>query len=154
MGVETALFTFGTLMDPEVLQLVSGQSVKTMVREPAEVAGHARRWVLDDHYPVLVANAACRTSGLIIRGLEPEAMQRIEFFEGEEFSLELMQVERLGGHAERVSYFASNHRQPISDQEWLLEEWQRTTKQHTMPRVERYMQCYGRMSVAEADAYW
>lgn len=141
-------------MDSDVLQLVSGQSLDTMLREPAEVAGHARRWVLDDHYPVLVADAACRTSGLIIRGLELEAMQRIEFFEGEEFSLEMMQVERPGGQTEQVSYFSSTLRQPISDQEWLLEQWQRTTKQHTMPRVERYMQCYGRMSIAEADAYW
>lgn len=141
-------------MDAQVLQLVSAQAVDTLVTEPADVAGHARRWVLDDHYPVLVADAACRTSGLIIRGLEPEAMQRIEFFEGEEFSLELMHVERPDGHVERVSYFSSNHRHPVSDREWLLEEWQQTTRQHTLPRIERYMQCYGRMSIAEADAYW
>ena len=141
-------------MDSELLQLVSRQSLDSMLREPADVVGHARHWVLDDHYPVLVESPDCRTAGLIIRGLETEAMRRIEFFEGEEFSLEIMQVERLGGHLEQVSYFASNHRKPISDRQWLLEDWQRTTKQYTMPRVERYMQCYGLMSIAEADAYW
>lgn len=154
MNDEIALFTFGTLMDSELLQLVSRQSVTSMLSEPAIVTGHRRCWVCDDHYPVLVESPEYSTTGLIIRGLESEAMRRIEFFEGDEFSLKSMQVERLDGQLERVRYFASNHRKPVSEREWLLEEWQRTTKQDTMPRAERYMQCYGRMSITEADEYW
>lgn len=141
-------------MDSDVLRLVSQQDMMLLEREPAIVLDHVRRWVLDDHYPVLVASEGNRTSGLIIRGLQPEAMQRIEFFEGDEFSLRTLTVQNQQGEAELVSYFADNQRHAISEEEWVLEEWQRTTKPDTLPRVERYMRCYGTMSKTEADAYW
>lgn len=141
-------------MDPDVLRLVSQQGDDSIVREPATVPDHVRRWVLDDHYPVLVASLGSRTDGLIIRGLQDEALRRIEFFEGDEFSLRTLMVENAEGRAEEVCYFADNQRQRISDEEWHLDEWQRSTKPKTLPRIERYMRCYGKMTTTEADAYW
>lgn len=154
MNSRLDLFTFGTLMDPDVLGLVAQQDLSTLDIEPATVPDHVRRWVLDDHYPVLVSSPGSSTSGLIIRGLQDEAMRRIEFFEGDEFSLRTLRVENARQLPEEVCYFADNQRQCISDTEWLLEEWQQSTKPATLPRVERYMQCYGTMTTAEADAYW
>lgn len=141
-------------MDTELLQLVSEQDVDTLVLESAHVRDHARRWVLDDHYPVLVPEPGTLTHGLIIRGLTDAAMDRIVFFEGEEFSLRQIAVVRDSGESERVEYFADNHRKSISDTDWSLQDWQCSTKPDTMPRVNRYMQCYGKMSAADADAYW
>jgi len=149
-----ALFAFGTLMDPDVLGIVARQDPATLVREAASVADHARRWVLDDHYPVLVPSPGQHTVGLIIRGLQEQAMSRIEFFEGDEFTLRTLFVENAAGDREEVCYFADNQRQPISTEEWLLEQWQAATKAQTLPRVERYMRCYGKMTTTEADAYW
>lgn len=154
MGQACALFAFGTLMDTEVLQLVSGQPLDHLRLEPATVADHARRWVADDHYPVLIACPGTCTQGLIIRDLGQEAMNRIIFFEGDEFTLREIQVERSDGQEEQVCYFADNRRKLVSDQEWQLAHWQRTTKPDTLPRVVRYMRCYGMMSIAEADAHW
>jgi len=149
-----ALFTFGTLMDPDVLGIVALQDLTTLVREAASVSDHARRWVLDDHYPVLVPSPGQHAGGLIIRGLQEEAMRRIEFFEGDEFSLRTLFVENAAGEQEEVCYFADNQRHSISSEEWLLAHWQDTTKAQTLPRVERYMRCYGKMTTTEADAYW
>ena len=154
MNSRLALFTFGTLMDPDVLGIVSQQDLSTLVRETARVDNHVRRWVLDDHYPVLVASPGNHTCGLIIRGLQDEAMSRIEFFEGDEFTLRTLSVENARGELEEVCYFADNERHRISDEEWLLELWQVSTKPATLPRVERYMGCYGKMTTTEADAYW
>jgi len=154
LTLTTSLFTFGTLMDTELLELVSEQAVDTLQLEPARVVGHARRWVIDDHYPVLVPAQGHDTQGLIIRGLSDAALDRIVFFEGEEFSLKSLDVLLESGEPEQVEYFADNHRKSISESEWTLEEWQRTTKHDTMPRVRVYMQCYGKMTAAEADAYW
>lgn len=149
-----SLFSFGTLMDAELLELVCQQSLDSLTLEPARVVDHARRWVIDDHYPVLVPEKGDATQGLIIHGLSDEAMDRIVFFEGEEFTVQHIKVLRENNQAETVQYFADNHRKIISDSDWSMEEWQRTTKPDTMPRVRRYMQCYGHMSAAEADAYW
>lgn len=149
-----ALFSFGTLMDADLLPLVCGQALDTLSLESAIVPGRSRRWVLDDHYPVLVEQKNCTTQGLIIRGLEQEAFNRIVFFEGDEFNLEPLSVQKKGGDWEWVQYFADTNLKKISTSEWTLSEWQRTTKVDTLERVVRYMQCYGKMSIAEADAYW
>lgn len=149
-----ALFSFGTLMDTDLLPLVCEQAMDTLVLEAAAVPDRSRRWVLDDHYPVLVVDEGCVTEGLIIRGLDTEALNRIVFFEGEEFNLAPLSVQKADGEWERVQYFADTNLKAISASEWTLPEWQRTTKQDTLNRVVRYMQCYGRMSIAEADAYW
>lgn len=149
-----ALFTFGTLMDPDVLRQVGGQPLSALTRETATVRGFARHWVEADDYPVLVAREGEQTTGLIIRGLSSLAMQRIEFFEGEEFTLQELWVRNAARQEERVHYFADNQRKPASDRSWSLAEWQLGTKKSMMPRVERYMACFGRMSTAEADACW
>lgn len=154
MNESLALFSFGTLMDTDLLPLVCKQDMKTLALEAAVVPGRSRRWVLDDHYPVLVAEQGRTTDGLIIRGLEEEALARIIFFEGEEFNLEPLSVQKENGDWEQVQYFADTNKKEISTSEWSLAEWQRTTKDDTLARVVRYMQCYGKMSLAEADAYW
>ena len=154
MTVPLPLFTFGTLMDTELLQLVCEQSIDTLTLTPAWVQDHARRWVLDDHYPVLVPTPGQRTEGLILQGLDACAMERIVFFEGEEFSLKTLVVTQADGSSQTVQFFADNQRKPVSEMEWQLDDWQRSTKQDTLPRVERYMRCFGKMSIAEADAYW
>lgn len=154
MKSSKALFSFGTLMDTELLELVCEQAVSTLQIEPAEVRDHVRRWVIDDHYPVLVPEPGSHTQGLIIRGLSEIAMDRIVFFEGEEFTVQPIEVVRESGELEGVEYFADNHRKNISDTDWSLPEWQRTTKPDTLQRVVVYMACYGKMSPAEADAYW
>ena len=141
-------------MDTELLSLVCKQAMETLILEPAEVPDRSRRWVLDDHYPVLVEESGRTTDGLIIRGLEEEALKRIVFFEGEEFNLEPLSVVKPDGQWEQVQYFADTNLKEISTSEWSLAEWQRTTKADTLNRVVRYMECYGKMSIAEADAYW
>ncbi len=150
----TDLFSFGTLMDAELLELVCGQRLSSLVREPALINGHVPLWVKDDHYPVLVPRQGANTDGLILRNLYPESLDRIVFFEGGEFSVERIDVINSRGMQESVQFFANNDHEQISDFVWSLEHWQQTTKADTMPRVERYMQCYGKMSVDEADAYW
>ena len=148
------LFSFGTLMDAELLELVCGHSLDTLVREPAVVKDHTPLWVIGDDYPVLVARTGLRTQGLIIRGLSPQALDRIIFFEGGEFNVQHLDVVNTHDVIERVPYFASTDVMNVSENIWQLDQWQRTTKADTMSRVVRYMQCYGKMSIDEADAYW
>lgn len=148
------LFSFGTLMDAELLSAVCGQDMAEIVREPATVDDHIALWVVNDHYPVLVPRPGARTEGLILRGLNSESLERIIFFEGGEFSVQTIDVRNAAGVFESVQYFEDTELKSISEQVWKLEDWQRDTKPDTMPRVHRYMQCYGKMGVDEADAFW
>ena len=151
----TPLFAFGTLMDPDVLSIVCDVPPDRFPTEPARVEGRARRWVVDDHYPVLVEAPGEHVDGLLIRGLDEPALERVRFFEGEEFALAPITVH--GGVGEEpieALHFAHAGRKAIAESPWTLAGWQAYTKPDTLPRVRRYMACFGRMSVAEADAHW
>ena len=153
-GSRPPLFAFGTLMDPDVLALVRGAPLGDLGTEPARVDGRARRWVVDDHYPVLVEVPGEHVNGLLVRGLDDRAIERIRFFEGEEFALAPIVVRDARGAPVDAEYFADTGRKAIADTPWSLEGWQADTKPDTLPRVRRYMACFGTMSVAEADAHW
>ena len=87
-------FAFGTLMDPDVLALVCGTAPDHFPTEPARAVDRARRWVLDDHYPVLVAAPGESLAGVLVHALDEHALERIAFFEGEEFALAPITVRR------------------------------------------------------------
>ena len=148
------LFSFGTLMDADLLSAVCGNDASAILKEPAVISDHVALWVQNDHYPVLVPRRGVNTDGLILRNLSSEAFSRIVFFEGGEFTVQHVEVINASGVTERLPFFADNEHAEISDVVWRLEQWQKSTKPDTMPRVERYMQCYGKMGVDEADAYW
>jgi len=151
------LFVFGTLMDPEVLGIVCEAATGRAVTEPAVVENRARRWVVDDHYPVLVAAPGESVAGLLVHGLDERAHERVVFFEGEEFVLEPIVV-RGGadgrGRLIEACFFAHTGCEAVSDMRWELADWQANVKSDTLLRIRRYMDCFGVMGVAEADAYW
>lgn len=147
------LFTFGTLMDADVLSIVIDAPIEPFVRLSATVRGLGRRWVVDDHYPVLVADSSGTTDGLLIHGLDERALERILFFEGEEFELGPLVVE-VDDKPVDARYFAHREKKPVSELDWTLEQWQLHTKPDTLHRVRRYMAHYGRLTRAEADEYW
>ena len=149
------LFAFGTLMDPDVLALVCDVEPGRFRTEPARAEDSARRWVVDDHYPVRVAAAGESLPGLLVHGLDDESLARIEFFEGEEFVLAPLLVRRASDGAPiEARHFAHTGRKAVAEAPWELADWQASTKADTLPRVRRYMACFGRMSVVEADAHW
>ena len=148
------IFSFGTLMDADLLAAVTGDDNNALQREAAVVKDHVALWVIDDHYPVLVPRPGTSTAGFIIRGLTANAFERIVFFEGGEFSVQQLQVINSKGMPETVAFFADADVKPVSEHIWTLEQWQHATKADTMVRVKRYMQCFGKMSIDEADAYW
>jgi len=149
------LFAFGTLMDPDVLALVCDVAPGSFPTESARAVDSTRRWVVDDHYPVLVAAPGEALDGVLVHDLDESALARIRFFEGEEFELAPITVRRdADGESVRAWHFAHAARKAVADMAWELADWQSSTKADMLPRVRRYMACFGRMSVAEADAYW
>jgi gamma-glutamylcyclotransferase (GGCT)/AIG2-like uncharacterized protein YtfP len=73
------LFTYGTLMFPEVWQRVTGLA---QPGQPATLAHHAARRIRDQLYPALVGEEGAVTSGILYPEVSPEAMARLDTFEG------------------------------------------------------------------------
>jgi gamma-glutamylcyclotransferase (GGCT)/AIG2-like uncharacterized protein YtfP len=158
----TPLFVYGTLMDPDVLNTVCIGAAAEITTQPAIVKGFKRRLVVNQSFPVLVSAADESVLGLLIHGLSKENVHRAQFFEGEQYELAAMTVEALpDSHATgyatgpcNAQYFASTGHYQVQADDWHLPTWQQQHKRDFLPRLHRYMQCYGHMSMAEADAHW
>ena len=73
------LFSYGTLMLGEVMELVAGRSFKSC---PGMLAGFQRRRLRGEVYPAIVPAAAARALGVLWQDLDRAALARIDRFEG------------------------------------------------------------------------
>lgn len=85
---EIQIFTYGTLSFDEIMKIVAGE---TFSHEPAVLRDHARYAVKGQLFPAVRAKAGGRVRGLLHRGVNREALERIDFFE-DSFYLRQSQV--------------------------------------------------------------
>jgi gamma-glutamylcyclotransferase (GGCT)/AIG2-like uncharacterized protein YtfP len=72
------LFAYGTLMLPEVMEVVAG---RRCTARPAVLPGHRRRLLRGAVYPVLVPAAGESVAGVLWEALDEAALARIDRFE-------------------------------------------------------------------------
>jgi len=149
-------------MDADVLQLVSGMDISELSLQPAVVHGFNRRLVQGESFPVLVTASESSVSGLLVWGLSDTAMRRTQFFEGEEYILNQIQVYGLpGSHASMSSselidavFFADNGVFILDDKDWSFHAWRVRYKDEFIQRLTSYMGLFGSLNTTDADQYW
>ena len=149
-----SLFVFGSLMDRDVLGLVSGIDADNLLLTPATVYGQQQREVVEACYPVLVPDETASCSGLLISQLTALALQRIMFFEGEEYFLAPLAVSAHGGSVVNAWYFCDAGVYSVRPTAWDFAAWQNTHKTSFMQASTAYMALFGTMTAAEADVHW
>ena len=140
-------------MDDAVLELVSGQPRGELRVEHVVLRDHVQREVIGESFPVLLAQPGGRASGTLIFGLSGTAMQRILFFEGEEYALGALEVE-FDGQVVAACHFRDANTYRTGSTIWDLASWQTQARAEFLPRARRYMALYGTMSKRDADAHW
>ena len=154
-------------MDPDILTLVSGMSLPDLTIDNTLVRGYAQREVAEESYPVLIEVAGASCEGLLINGLTDTAMQRIHFYEGEEYQLSDIDVELMtaasqtnvdsplnGAAIRQACYYREAGAYTTLAQSWSFSRWVAEEKTAFLPRVADYMSLFGTMTMAEADAFW
>jgi len=76
----THLFTYGSLMFPQVWERIVSERCDSA---PATLAGYSRRAIVGEPYPGIVAAETERVAGVVYFDLSPEALERLDAFEGE-----------------------------------------------------------------------
>lgn len=99
-GAAARLFAYGTLMLPEVMEVVAG---RRCVALPAVLPGHRRRLLRDAVYPVLLPAAGESVAGVLWDGLDDTALARIDRFEDAIYERIRRRVVLAGGE-ERESF--------------------------------------------------
>jgi gamma-glutamylcyclotransferase (GGCT)/AIG2-like uncharacterized protein YtfP len=74
------LFTYGTLMVPEVMSAVCRTSFPA---EKAVLAGFSRYGIKNEVFPAIIEKNGARTDGLLYRGISRKAIERLDAFEGD-----------------------------------------------------------------------
>jgi len=111
------LFAYGSLMCPDIMQLVSGLSLQGT---PALLRGFQRCQVLNEPYPAIKASPTQQVEGMLYQGLLPDAWQRLDRFEGEMY--QRRQVLLVDAHSQVIEACAYVIR-PQYEHHLLHEEW-------------------------------
>ncbi len=126
------LFFFGTLLDAELRQAVIGRALPA---EPAVVRGFRRVVVAGRGYPMLVAAAGGRVDGIVVGGLDPEAIRRLHAYEGGEYALRPIRVRTGAGPVLPALAFRCRAGVVPGRAEWRFERWQRRHKRSVLRRA-------------------
>lgn len=111
------LFTYGSLMFPEVWERVTGLCG---AGQPASLADHAARRIRGQTYPALVKAAGESTEGVLYADVSPEAVARLDAFEGHFYERVMVGVSV--GDGAKTSAWVYRAAQP-DDPEILEEGW-------------------------------
>lgn len=145
------LFFYGTLMDPDVSEVVIGYRLAADQAEPAVIKGFRRVVVAGRSYPMLLSHAAGTVEGVLVHRLEAAAVHRLMVFEGMEYHLQPLPV-HAGDGVRRAGVFLGDHRVRPGIQEWSLATWQRRSKRTFIRRAAYLMERYGTQAMLRRAA--
>jgi hypothetical protein len=148
------LFVFGTLMDPDVMRLVVGRGMETAAPAPARLSGYAARRAFGETFPILVAQPGAVAEGLIVGPFDERELERIRFFDGEEFEMRPVSASGPDGDIVRITACLSTGILADTGEPWSLDQWQAVEKPRALNEIESYMALFGTIAPADANACW
>ena len=153
------LFVYGSMRDGDVRALVLGCAHREVRAEPAWMRDAAVAQVPGESYPYLVSVEGARAPGEVLYGLDETGLDRIHFFEGDEYAfmgcdVELGDVERSGGGRVAAMHFGGVAIAQAPIVAWSLERWQARAKARFLSMTREYMAGWQRATRPEAEALW
>lgn len=120
------LFTYGTLMDPEIMSHVAGAIFPSRM---ASLSGYRCRTVTGEVYPAIVPCPEEQVKGVVYFSLSTDAIDRLDRFEGNQYERQMVVVDSGGEQMNVQAYvLALEYYHLLSSSPWSLEKFQRTGK--------------------------
>ena len=135
-----AFFFFGTLMDPDVLQLVLGRKVSDADLASARLHGWRRVRTAREPYPTLVRDPSGVVEGICLLRAGRGDERRIRHFENEEYAERWMTVQAERGGPVRARVFFAAPELGTTEELWTLEGWRRAHKSVYLEECRAWMQ--------------
>ena len=120
--MEHALFAYGSLMYPEIIEIVLGRSIADLEICEAVLKGY-RRVALDSvPYPSTIRDENAKIDGVLIRGLGLHDISRLDMYEDKHYARISTSVETSDGIQNADAYI--DCRYPRTVREWDRKEWE------------------------------
>lgn len=138
------LFFYGTLMDPDVQNVVLGRVVPDEHIEAGVAEGFRCVFVAGRSYPMLLPYAAGRVEGHLVHGLDRDAVRRLTAYEGREYHLVPLRVKSLDhGQTVTAGIFLTDRTIRPDRRDWSLALWQLRYKRGFLRHARQLMHRYG-----------
>ena len=118
---ESTLFFYGTLRAAEVRSAVLGDDLPAAHLTDAVLENYQVKRVHGALYPMLVAAAGEKAAGLVATGLNRQAIQKLDQFEGPHYSRTALQVLTATGLVEADIYLP--HDKLSAAEPWNFDSW-------------------------------
>ena len=148
------LFVYGSMRDTDVRALVLGSDRPEIRTERAWMPDATAARVPGESYPHLVPVEGACAPGEVLYGLGETCLDRIRFFEGDEYALVECDVERVSGERVAAMHFGGVAIAQAPVVAWSLEQWQASEKARFLSMAREYMAGWSRGTRAEAEALW
>ena len=149
-----SFFFFGTLMDPDLRDLVVGRPVSEKCVLKAFLPDTRRVAIRGQSYPIVVPDVGNRVEGHLVRDLDETAAARLSYYEGDEFNAGLRDIELPTGDFTRAWAFLSETDLSQTSGKWQLGDWQRQFKHKTLSEAKPLMAEIDTMELNGLKAYW
>jgi hypothetical protein len=120
-------FFYGTLMDADVRRLVLGRQAPEEVA-PAILRGWRRVPLAGVTYPGIVRDPQAAVDGVLARGVDHDARQCLERYEGVEYELIAVEIVSGAGRARNALTFVAGAALKPATGSWEFAVWQRRHK--------------------------
>lgn len=142
-------FFYGTLCHRPLLDRVLGRRVEG---DAARLPGYAAFWAEGRPHPMLVADPAGETLGLLVRGLSQTDLERLDFYEGG-FAFLPRQVSVLTKDEAVLAYvYFTEEGQFVPGEPWVLGDWQQRFGAAVTATAADVMRLFGRVPAAQVQA--
>ena len=147
-------FFYGTLIDPEIRELVLGRSIDESSVRDASLAGHRRYPVQDEPYPAAIPEEGGMVAGVLVEGLSVADAAWLSRFEGSEYDARacIVSLADAGQGADRRAWvFIAGPSVRLGTGEWSIEAWTAAHKPRFLELAKTWLDGAG--GRVEADAY-
>jgi gamma-glutamylcyclotransferase (GGCT)/AIG2-like uncharacterized protein YtfP len=116
------VFVYGTLQSPEVFRRVTG---RPLVARSASLPDYARYRLCGLCYPGVIAEIGVVTDGLLIEGLDPSELARLDAFEDDFYRRESLMIRTSSGERVMAEVYVipPHQRDRIDPRPWSFDDF-------------------------------
>jgi len=151
-----AVFLYGSLLDQKLRDAVFADSLDNTEIVTATAHHFCTYRYPGEAFPVLLPAQGSRANGAVLINPSEEAIERMAFYEGDEYEIATVNVTLECGTTLPAHYNRALELEGLEFSEpWCLDTWRKQESAVLVEIARRYMErCWGFMNATEADVIW